>query len=113
MGSTIATDDTFKEMIAGSPILVDFWATWCGPCKMLAPIIEEIAEEYDGTTAGISGIRKLRVAKLDVDDNPNTATEFGVRSIPTLILFKDGKEVERMIGAVPKVRILEKINTHL
>ncbi|NOZ28980.1 MAG: thioredoxin [Chloroflexi bacterium] len=102
----VVTDATFEEEVLQSdiPVLTDFWAEWCGPCKMIAPILEEIAEEYDG---------KLKVAKLDVDQNPATMTTYGIMSIPTLILFKNGEEVERLIGAMPKARLLSKIKPHL
>lgn len=113
MGLIIVTDNTFKEMISGSPVLVDFWAAWCGPCRMLAPTLEEIAKEYDGTSTSIAGIRKLRVAKLDVDANEKIALEFGVRAIPTMILFKDGQEVLRLVGAQSKSQIIEKISSHI
>ena len=84
--------------------MVDFWAGWCGPCQMVAPIVEEIAGEYDG---------RVKVAKLDVDANQNTAARFGVRSIPSILFFKDGKHVDTMVGMVPKPHIVEKIEQHL
>ena len=100
------TDDTFEAEVIQSdmPAIVDFWAAWCAPCHMIAPILEEIAEEYDG---------QLKVAKLDVDQNPQVATQFGIMSIPTMILFKEGEAVERLIGYMPKERLLEKITPHL
>ena len=96
------TDDSFSEDVLSSstPVLVDFWATWCGPCKMVAPVLEEIAGEKAGT---------LTVAKLDVDANPATARDFQVVSIPTMILFKDGKPVKRIVGAKGKAALLREL----
>ena len=93
-----------KVLKAAGPVLVDFWATWCGPCRAIAPMLEEIAREKAG---------RLVVAKINVDENQNLSGQHGVFSIPTLILFKNGKEVERLVGALPKARLLEKIETHL
>ena len=97
------TDDNFEEEVINSdkPVLIDFWAVWCGPCRMIAPIVEELANEYDG---------KVKIGKLDVDSNQQTSIKFGVRSIPTILIFKDGKVKETIIGAVPKKNIVEKLN---
>ena len=103
---TVVTDPTFELEVLKSdqPVLVDFWATWCGPCRMVAPILEQIADEHSS---------KLRVAKLDVDANPITAGRFGVRSIPTMILFKNGRETQRLVGYMPKEKLLQLLNPHL
>ena len=89
------TDTTFDEEVIKSdaPVLVDFWADWCAPCKMIAPIVEELAEEFDG---------KVKFAKMDVDSNPNTPTQYGIRGIPTLLIFNGGQPVDQVVGAVPK-----------
>lgn len=100
------TDANFEQEVMNSdtPVLVDFWAVWCGPCKMVAPVVEEIAKEYDG---------RLKVGKVDVDNNPQVSMQFGIRSIPTLMVFKGGKVVEQIIGAVPKRNLMEKILPHV
>ncbi|HSR32380.1 MAG TPA: thioredoxin [Anaerolineae bacterium] len=100
------TDKTFEDVVlkAELPTVVDFWAVWCGPCKMIAPALEEISQEYAG---------KLQVTKLDVDHNNASAMKYGVMSIPTLILFKDGQPVERIIGFMPKEKLLSKLEPHL
>jgi thioredoxin 1 len=97
------SDQNFKAEVleSATPVLVDFWAIWCGPCKMIAPIVEELAKEYNG---------KLKVAKMDVDANPKTAMDFG---IPTLLVFKGGTVVEQIIGAVPKRHLQDKLAQHL
>jgi len=103
---TVVTDDTFEEVVlkAELPTVVDFWAVWCGPCKMIAPVLEEIAEEQQD---------RLLVAKLDVDHNNESAIKYGVMSIPTLILFKAGQPVERIVGFMPKEKLLAKLRPHL
>jgi thioredoxin 1 len=94
------TDANFDKDVLGSaePVVVDFWAEWCGPCRMIAPALEEIAEELHG---------KVKIAKLNVDENPHTSIRYGVRSIPTLIMFKNGEPVSQQIGAAPKGRLSE------
>ena len=97
------TDATFDQEVIQSetPVLVDFWADWCAPCKMIAPMVDELAEEYDG---------RVKFTKLDVDSNPMTATNFGIRGIPTLLIFKGGKPVESVVGAVPKSTLKKKLD---
>jgi thioredoxin len=101
--TVVVTDDSFSSDVLSSstPVLVDFWATWCGPCKMIAPVLEEIAAEKAGT---------LTVAKMDVDANPGTARDFQVVSIPTLILFKDGQPVKRIVGTKGKAALLRELS---
>jgi len=100
------TDQTFEEEVlrSGVPVLVDFWAEWCAPCRMIAPILEELAQEYEG---------RVKVAKLDVDTNPRTAMAYGVRAIPTLLLFKDGQPVDQIVGAVPKAQLKRRLEAVL
>ena len=99
------TSETFEQAIAGNvPVLVDFWAPWCGPCRMIAPVIEEIAAEFDGRAV---------VGKVDVDEEPGLAQRFGVMSIPTLIVLKDGKVVEQAVGARGKADVAAMVNRHL
>jgi thioredoxin 1 len=97
------TDATFEEEVVKSdtPVVVDFWAEWCGPCKMIAPLIEELAGEYDG---------KVKFTKLDVDSNPQTPMQFGIRGIPTLLIFNDGKPVGQVVGAVPKSMLKKRVD---
>jgi len=100
------TDGNFDDSVIKSsvPVLVDFWAEWCGPCRMIAPTVEELATDYGD---------KVTIGKLNVDDNPNTATQFGVRSIPTLLLFKDGEVVESVVGLTDKTRLQALLDKHL
>ena len=100
------TDRTFEQMVVESDklVLVDFWAEWCGPCKMIAPILDQIAQELDD---------KLVIGKLDIDENQNTAMAFGVMSIPTLLLFKGGEPVDRIVGYQPKPQLMARLQSHL
>lgn len=98
------TDATFENVVLKSelPVLLDFWAPWCGPCRAVGPIIDELSKEYDG---------KVRIVKMNVDENPATPTKFGIRAIPTLVLFKNGKTVEQITGAVTKAAMKELLDS--
>ena len=100
------TDSDFEQEVleAETPVLVDFWAEWCAPCKMVAPVIDDLAEEYDG---------KIKFTKVDVDVNPQTAMKYGIRSIPTLLVFKGGSPVDQVVGAVPKAVIKKSLDSTL
>lgn len=102
MAEQTLSDATFDESINGSdvPVLVDFWAEWCGPCKMIAPVLDEIGTEHAG---------KITIAKLNIDDNPDAARRYGVMSIPTMIVFKDGQEAKRLIGAKGKGQLVQEL----
>nr|YP_009244084.1 thioredoxin [Gelidium elegans]AMK96326.1 thioredoxin [Gelidium elegans] len=99
-------DSSFNEEVIKSscPVLVDFWAPWCGPCRMIAPVVDEIANEYAGS---------LKVVKINTDDNPSTATEYGIRSIPTLVIFVKGERVDTVVGAVPKTTLASTLQKYL
>jgi thioredoxin len=102
---TQINDAAFEQEIQGqTPVLVDFWAEWCGPCRMVAPVLEQVAAEQAG---------KLKIVKLNVDENPATPQKFGITGIPTMILFKDGQMVERLVGFMPKPQLLKKLQPHL
>jgi thioredoxin 1 len=100
------TDDSFESDVLKSsqPVLIDYWAEWCGPCKMIAPVLDEIAEEYSG---------KLKIAKLNIDDNPNTPPRYGIRGIPTLMLFKNGEVEATKVGAVSKSQLVAFIDSNI
>jgi thioredoxin 1 len=106
MAEITVSDKTFDDEVIKSeiPVLVDFWAVWCGPCQMQNPILEEVAKEFEG---------KAKVAKLNVDENPNSAAKYGIMSIPTLIIFKDGNMVKQMIGVQSKEILEEELNRHI
>ncbi|MEO1637494.1 MAG: thioredoxin, partial [Cyanobacteria bacterium J06631_9] len=98
MSASQVTDSTFKQEVLESetPVLVDFWAPWCGPCRMVAPVVDEISEQYDG---------QVKVVKVNTDENPSVASQYGIRSIPTLMIFKGGQRVDMVVGAVPKTTL--------
>ena len=100
------TDATFKQEVLESevPVLVDFWAPWCGPCRMVAPIVDEIATQYDG---------QVKVVKVNTDENPSVASQYGIRSIPTLMIFKGGQRVDMVVGAVPKTTLATTLEKYL
>jgi thioredoxin 1 len=100
------TDSTFDQEVLQSdvPVLVDFWAPWCGPCRMVAPVVDEIAAQYEG---------KVKVVKVNTDDNPSVASKYGIRSIPTLMIFKGGQRVDMVVGAVPKTTLANTLEKHL
>lgn len=97
------TDNTFNEIVLKSdkPVLVDFWAAWCGPCRMVGPVVDELAKQYDG---------KALIGKVDVDDNQQVAMTYGIRNIPTILFFKNGEVVDKVVGVVPKAQLEEKLN---
>ena len=100
------TDSSFEQEVLKSdmPVLVDFWAPWCGPCRMVSPIVDEISKDFEG---------KIKVCKLNTDENPNVASQYGIRSIPTLMIFKDGQKVDTVVGAVPKATLSTTISKYI
>jgi thioredoxin 1 len=100
------TDSTFEQEVLKSevPVLVDFWAPWCGPCRMVAPVVDEIAQQYEG---------QVKVVKVNTDENPNVASQYGIRSIPTLMIFKAGQRVDMVVGAVPKTTLANTLEKYL
>lgn len=106
MAASQVTDSSFKQEVLESevPVLVDFWAPWCGPCRMVAPVVDEISEQYDG---------QIKVVKVNTDENPSVASQYGIRSIPTLMIFKGGQRVDMVVGAVPKTTLSNTLEKYL
>ncbi len=106
MSAAAVTDSSFQQEVLDSevPVLVDFWAPWCGPCRMVAPVVEEISAQYEG---------QLKVVKVNTDENPNVASQYGIRSIPTLMIFKGGQKVDMVVGAVPKTTLANTLEKYL
>ena len=106
MSASQVTDSTFKQEVLESetPVLVDFWAPWCGPCRMVAPVVDEISEQYDG---------QVKVVKVNTDENPSVASQYGIRRIPTLMIFKGGQRVDMVVGAVPKTTLANTLEKYL